>query len=42
LIRAMFGLTGTSVTNGAVGANATRTTWAQIVEAYLGAGCLGP
>ena len=30
IIRALFGLTGASVTNGAVGAAATRTTWAQI------------
>ena len=36
--RAMLGLTGTSVTTGAVGANATRTTWAQI-RAYLNARC---
>ena len=27
LIRAMFGLTGTAVTNGAVGVGATRATW---------------
>lgn len=30
LSRAMMGLTGTAVTNGAIGAGATRTTWAQI------------
>ena len=30
VLRAMFGLTGTAVTNGAVGANAQFTTWAQI------------
>ena len=30
LLRAMFGLTGTAVTNGAVGSGATRTTWAEI------------
>ena len=37
-IRAMFGLTGTSVTNGAVGPNATRVTWADI-RAYMNANC---
>jgi hypothetical protein len=30
LLRAMFGLTGTAVTNGAVGAGAKRTTWPEI------------
>lgn len=30
LTRAMLGLTGTAVTNNAIGANATRTSWAQI------------
>jgi hypothetical protein len=38
LIRAMFGLTGTSVTNNAIGNGATRSTWAQ-VRAYLNANC---
>ena len=37
-LRAMLGLTGTSVTNGAVGANATRPTWTQI-RAYMNANC---
>ena len=30
LLRAMLGLTDTAVTNGAIGANAARTTWTQI------------
>ncbi len=30
LLRAMFGLTGTAVTNGAIGVGAKRTTWAEI------------
>ena len=30
LARAMMGLTGTAVTNSAIGAGATRTSWAQI------------
>lgn len=30
LTRAMIGMTGTAVTNNAIGANATRTSWAQI------------
>jgi hypothetical protein len=30
LTRAMLGLTGTAVTNNAIGAGATRTSWAQI------------
>jgi len=38
LIRAMFGLTGTSVTNSAVGLGASRTTWAQI-QPYLNGNC---
>jgi len=38
LLRAMFGLTGTSVTNNAVGGNSTRTTWAQI-RPYLNTNC---
>jgi hypothetical protein len=38
LIRAMFGLTGTAAVNGAIGANATRTTWATI-RAYLNGNC---
>jgi len=33
ILRAMFGLSGTSVTNGAIGGGATRTTWAQIQPA---------
>jgi hypothetical protein len=38
LIRAMFGLTGTSVTNNAIGIGATRSTWAQI-RAHLNGNC---
>ena len=38
MLRAMFGLTGTTVTTGAVGANATRSTWAQI-RTYLNGNC---
>jgi hypothetical protein len=38
IIRAMFGLTGTSVTNGAIAPGATRTTWA-VVQAYLNGYC---
>ena len=38
LTRAMFGLTGTAVTNGAIGSGATRTTWAQI-RAFVNASC---
>ncbi|MEO8132916.1 MAG: SBBP repeat-containing protein [Betaproteobacteria bacterium] len=38
LLRAMFGLTGTSVTSNAVGVGATRTSWAQI-QAYLNGNC---
>jgi len=34
ILRAMFGLTGTSVTNGAVGPNASRTTWA-LIQPYI-------
>jgi hypothetical protein len=30
MLRAMFGLTGHAVTNDAIGANATRTTWQQM------------
>ena len=37
-LRAQFGLTGAAVTNGAVGAGATRATWAQI-RAYLNVNC---
>ena len=40
ILRAMFGLTGTSVTNGAVGLGASRTTWAQI-RPYLNGSCAG-
>ena len=38
ILRAMFGLTGTSVTGGAVGGGATRATWAQI-RPYLNGNC---
>ena len=38
LIRAMFGLTGTSVTNNAVGENAARPTWGQI-QPFLNTSC---
>jgi hypothetical protein len=38
LIRAMFGLTGTSVTANAVGGNASRTTW-EDVRSYLNGNC---
>lgn len=38
LLRAFFGLSGTSVTNGALGAGATRTTWAEI-RVYLNSNC---
>jgi hypothetical protein len=38
LIRAMFGLTGTAVTNNAVGPNATRNTWA-LIQPYLNGHC---
>ncbi len=39
VLRAMFGLTGTAVTNGAIGAgNPSRTTWAQI-QPYLNGNC---
>jgi hypothetical protein len=34
----MFGLTGSSVTNAAIGVGATRTTWAQI-RGYLNGNC---
>ena len=37
-LRAQFGLKGTAVTTGAIGAGATRTTWAQI-RVYLNANC---
>ena len=40
LLRAMFGLTGQSVTNGAVGQNATRATWA-LIQPYLNGNCGG-
>ena len=33
ILRVMFGLTGTSVINGAIGSGATRTTWAQVEPA---------
>ena len=38
LLRAMFGLTGTAVTTGAVGLNAIRNTWDQI-QPYLNGNC---
>ena len=38
IIRAMFGLTGTSATAGAIGPGATRTTWAAI-QPYLNGNC---
>ncbi|MBK7472176.1 MAG: hypothetical protein IPI73_17755 [Betaproteobacteria bacterium] len=38
MLRAMFGLTGTSATNGAIHAAATRTTWPQI-RSFLNANC---
>jgi low density lipoprotein receptor-related protein 5/6 len=38
VLRASMGLTGTAVTNGAIGAGATRSTWADI-RAYLNANC---
>ena len=38
LIRALFGLTGTSATNNAIGASPTRGTWAAI-QGYLNANC---
>jgi hypothetical protein len=38
LIRALFGLTGTAATNGAIGGGATRGTWSAI-QAYLSANC---
>ena len=38
LLRAMFGLTGTAVTNSAVGDGASRTTWSQI-QPYLNGNC---
>ncbi|MBK8741360.1 MAG: hypothetical protein IPM02_18420 [Betaproteobacteria bacterium] len=40
LLRAMFGLTGPSVTNGAVGQNATRATW-ELIRPYLNGNCGG-
>ena len=38
ILRAMFGLTGSSVTNSAVGAGATRATWAAL-QPYLNGNC---
>lgn len=38
IIRAMLGLTGTSVTNNAVGANAARNDWGKL-QAYLNGNC---
>lgn len=38
LIRAMFGLTGTSVTNNAVGGSPARGNWSAI-QGYLNANC---
>ena len=38
ILRAMFGLTGASVTNGAIGSNANRATWPAI-RTYLNSTC---
>jgi hypothetical protein len=38
ILRAMFALTGTAVTNNALGSGATRSTWPQ-VQAYLNGNC---
>jgi hypothetical protein len=38
ILRALFGLTGTSVTNGAIGSGATRNTWATI-RSHLNDNC---
>jgi hypothetical protein len=38
LLRAMFGLTGSAVTNGALGGNAPRNTWAHVCS-FLNANC---
>ena len=38
IVRAMFGLTGTAVTNGAIAGNPARNTWA-LVRAYLNGSC---
>lgn len=38
IVRAMFGLTGTAVTSGAIAGNSARNTWA-LVRAYLNASC---
>ncbi len=38
VIRALFGLTGTAVTNGAIGANAARPTWSDI-SSYFNENC---
>ncbi|MEO8136872.1 MAG: hypothetical protein ABI831_23210, partial [Betaproteobacteria bacterium] len=38
ILRAMFGLTGTPVTNGAIGAGATRATWAAL-RAFTNGNC---
>jgi len=38
MLRAMFGLTGTSVTTGVIGAGATRSSWAQL-QAHLNGNC---
>ena len=38
IIRAMFGLTGTAVTNGAIGGGASRPTWA-LLQPYLNGNC---
>jgi hypothetical protein len=40
LIRAMFGLTGTAVTSGALGTGATRDSWT-LIRAYLNLNCGG-
>jgi hypothetical protein len=38
ILRAMFGLTGTAVTNGTIGAGATRPTWA-LIQPYMNTRC---
>ena len=38
ILRTLFGLSGTAVTNGAIGSNATRTSWTDI-RAYLNSNC---
>ncbi len=38
ILRALFGLTGTSVTNGAIGKGATRSTWTDL-KPHLNSNC---